>query len=81
MIRKEELVAMKAIALCHKPFLKPEEAMIYTDLGRTQFAKKCEDHFVYKSSTGYYKREDLDKMMAGAPPPITVSPRVINVGK
>jgi hypothetical protein len=35
MMKKEELVAMRAIALCHKPYLKPEEAMIYCNLGRT----------------------------------------------
>lgn len=65
MIRENEKIMMKAIALCFKPFLKPEEALIYTDLGRTQFAKQCEIYGVYKSSTGYYKREDIDKMQAG----------------
>jgi len=31
-------IIMKAIALCFKPYLKPEEAMIYTNLGRTRLA-------------------------------------------
>ncbi len=65
MIKKEELVVMRAISICFKPFLKPEEALIYCNLGRTQFAKKCEDYLVFKNSSGYYKKEDLDKMMAG----------------
>lgn len=56
---------MRAIAICFKPFLKPEEAMIYCNLGRTQLAKKCEEAGVYKNGGGYYKKEDLDKMMAG----------------
>lgn len=43
MIKHEELIAMRAIAICFKPFLKPEEALIYCNLGRTQFAKKCEE--------------------------------------
>jgi hypothetical protein len=68
MIKREELIAMRAIALCFKPFLKPEEALIYCNLGRTQFAKKCENYGVYKSNSGYYKKEDLDRMLAGLNP-------------
>jgi hypothetical protein len=64
MIKREELIAMRAIALCFKPFLKPEEACIYTNLGRTQLAKKFEEFGVYKNNNGYYKREDIDKMLA-----------------
>lgn len=64
MIRKEELIAMRAIALCYKPFLKTEEALIYCDLGRTQFAKKCEEHGIYKTSSGYYRKEDIDRMLS-----------------
>ena len=64
MIKCEELIAMCAIALCFKPFLKPEEACIYTNLGRTQFVKKCEAFGVYKKTNGYYKREEIDNMLA-----------------
>lgn len=69
MIKHDELIAMRAIAICFKPYLKPEEALIYTDLGRTQFAKKCDECGVYKNNMGYYKREDIDRMLAG----ITIS--------
>lgn len=65
MIRKQDIIVMKAIALCFKPYLKPEEACIYCNLGRTQFAKKCEELGVFKNNSGYYKKEDLDKMMSG----------------
>jgi hypothetical protein len=65
MIKKDELIVMRAIALCFKPFLKPEEAYIYTNLGHTQFAKKCDEFGVYKNNSGYYKKEDLDKMLTG----------------
>lgn len=65
MIKREELITMRAIAICFKPYLKPEEALIYCNLGRTQFAKKCEENSVYKNNNGYYKKEDLDKMLAG----------------
>jgi hypothetical protein len=65
MIRKEELAVMKAVAICHKPYLKPEEALIFCDLGRTQFAKKCQEFRIYKNSSGYYKREDLEMMLSG----------------
>ena len=41
MIKREEIIAMQAIALCFKPFLKPEEACIYTNLGRTQLVITC----------------------------------------
>lgn len=65
MIRKQDIIVMKAVALCFKPYLKPEEAHIYCDLGRTQFAKKCEEYCVCKSSSGYFKKEDLDRMLRG----------------
>jgi len=65
MIKNDELIAMKAIAICFKPFLKPEEALIYCNLGRTQFAKKCEEFRVYKNISGYFLKEELDRMLAG----------------
>ena len=43
MMKKEELAVMKAVAICFKPYLKPEEAMIYCNLGRTQLTKRCEE--------------------------------------
>jgi len=65
MIKHDELITMKAIAICFKPYLKPEEALIYCNLGRTQFAKNCEEHGIFKNNSGYYKREELDKMLSG----------------
>jgi hypothetical protein len=67
MIKSDELLVMRAIAICFKPYLKPEEAFIYTNLGRTQFAKKCEEFGVYKNGSGYYGKVDLDRMMSGEP--------------
>jgi len=54
--------------------LKVEEALLYCDLGRTQFAKKCEEYGIYKNSSGYYKREDIDKMLAGTEGSINEKP-------
>jgi len=68
MIKSDELITMKAIAICFKPFLKPEEALIYCNLGRTQFAKKCEEFAVYKNNNGYFKKEDLDSMLSAEYP-------------
>ena len=65
MIKNDEKTIIKAISLCFKPFLKTEEAMIYCNLGRTQFAKKCHENNLYKNTNGYYKKVDLDKMMEG----------------
>lgn len=65
MIRRSDLAVMKAIVICHKPFLKPEEALIYCNLGRTQLSKKCNEFGVYKNNNGYFKREELDLMMGG----------------
>jgi len=67
MIKREELIAMQAIAICFKLYLKLEEALIYCNLGRTQFAKKCEEFGLFKNIAGYYKREELDKMLSGGP--------------
>jgi hypothetical protein len=71
MIKRDELIAMRAIAICFKPFLKPEEALIYSNLGRTQFAKKCDEFGIYKNNAGYYKREEIDKMLSGQLVPFT----------
>lgn len=65
MIKPEEQITMRAIALCFKPFLKPEEALIYCNLGRTQFSVKAEEFGIYKNGSGYFKREDLDRMLSG----------------
>jgi hypothetical protein len=65
MIKHSDQIVMKAVALCFKPYLKPEEALIYCDLGRTQFAKKCQEFGVYKNNSGYYKREDLERILSG----------------
>ncbi|HLZ15775.1 MAG TPA: hypothetical protein VKQ08_01995 [Cyclobacteriaceae bacterium] len=65
MIKHCDQIVMKAVALCFKPYLKPEEALIFCNLGRTQFAKKCQESGVYKNNGGYYKREDLEKMLSG----------------
>ncbi len=57
---------MRAVALCYKPYLKPEEAMIYCNLARTRLLERCNQFGVFKNNSGYFKREDLDKMMSGA---------------
>jgi hypothetical protein len=67
MMKKYDLAVMKAVTICFKSYLKPEEAMIYCDLGRTQLAKKCSEYGIYKNNNGYYKREELDLILAGAP--------------
>ena len=67
MMKHNEKAVMKAISICFKPYLKPEEAMIYCNLGRTQLVKKCQEYGVFKNLNGYYKREDLDLILSGAP--------------
>ncbi|PWV47049.1 hypothetical protein C7475_109137 [Chitinophaga sp. S165] len=69
-MRKEEVLVMRAVAICHKPYLKPEEALIYCNLGRTQFAKRCEEFRIYKNGAGYFAREDLNRLMSGEPVPM-----------
>ena len=79
MIKRDELITMKAIAICFKPYLKPEEALIYCNLGRTQFAKNCEEHGIFKNSSGYYKREEIDKMLSGEAALITETAKKLKV--
>ena len=67
MMKYNDETVMKAIAICFKPYLKPEEAMIYCNLGRTQLAKKCEEYGVFKNRNGYYKKEELDLILSGGP--------------
>lgn len=67
MMKYDNITVMKAISICFKPYLKPEEAMIYCNLGRTQLTKKCEEYGVFKNASGYYKREELDQILSGAP--------------
>jgi len=68
MMRKSDLAIIKAVALCFKPFLKPEEAMIYCNLEHSQLARKCEEYGIYKNNNGYYKRSDLDRILSGEEP-------------
>ena len=65
--KETETIIMKAIALCFKPYLKPEEAMIYTNLGRTRLPTKCEEYSIFKNDGDYYKKEDLDLIFNGGP--------------
>lgn len=81
MIKRDELLVMRSIALCFKPYLKPEEALIYCNLGRTQFAKNCEAYGVYKNISGYYKKEELDKMMSGEASPFIEAATKLQIGK
>lgn len=66
-MKYNDVTVMKAIAICFKTYLKPEEAMIYCNLGRTQLNKKCVEYGIFKNVNGYYKREDLDLIISGAP--------------
>lgn len=83
MIQTEEKIVMKAVSICFKPFLKPEEAQIYCNLGRTQLAKRCEEFLVVKNASGYYKKEDLDRMMCGESSPLekAISPQLLKLRK
>ena len=67
MMKYNDKTIMKAVAICHKPYLKPEEAMIYCNLGRTQLAKKCEEYGVFKNRNGYFKKDELDLILSGSP--------------
>ena len=67
MMKYNDQALMKAIAICYNPYLKPEEAMIYCNLGRTQLAKKCGEYGIFKQNNGYYKKDDLDLILSGAP--------------
>lgn len=71
MIKYDELVVMRAIILCFKPYLKPEETAIYCNLGRTQMAKRFEEFGIYKNRQGYFKKEDIDRMLSEQASPIT----------
>lgn len=65
MTRNYQSTFIKAVALCFKPWLKPDEAMIYCNLNRTQFLKRCAGFGIQKNNSGYYQREQLDKMLSG----------------
>lgn len=79
-MRTDELAVMKAVTICYKPFLKPEEAMIYCNLGHTQLAKRLHEFGIYKNSSGYYKREELDAMMAGDTASVAEKVRGLKMG-
>jgi hypothetical protein len=66
-MKREDVLTMKAIALCYKPFLKPWEAMIYCGLQHSAFAERAESVGVYKNESGYFRKTDLDLMMSGVP--------------
>ena len=67
MIKKDNKSVMKAVSICFKPFLKPEEAMIYCNLERTRMAMRLQEYGIYKTASGYYRKEDLDRYLSGEP--------------
>ena len=79
MMKYNDETVMKAIVICFKPYLKPEEAMIYCNLGRTQLSKKCDEHGVFKNVNGYYKRTDLDLILSGSPTKINLLAKKIKL--
>jgi hypothetical protein len=64
-MKRDDLAVMKAVALCYKPYLRPREAQLYCGLEHSQLTKRMDDMGLYKTAAGYYRREDLDLMMAG----------------
>ena len=79
-MKKEEFYILKAIAICYKPYLKPEEAMVYCNLAHTQLAKRLSEFGIYKNESGYYKREDLDLMMSGSNAKLQLRASSISLG-
>ena len=65
MMQDHRSMFIKAVSLCFKPYLKPEEAMLYCDLKRYQFLQRCLEFGIQKNSSGYYSREELNKMLSG----------------
>ncbi len=66
-MKYNDKAVMKAVAICYKPYLKPEEATIYCNQGRTQLARKCGEYGIFKNNNGYYKKEELDLILSAAP--------------
>jgi hypothetical protein len=81
MMKNNEIAVMRAVALCFKPYLKPEEAMIYCNLGRTRLALKCEEYGIYKNASGYYKKEDLDLILSGGPTKNEEAAKKVKLGR
>lgn len=79
MVKKEEQLVMRAVAICFKPYLKPEEALIYCNLGRTQFAQKCKERGIYKNTDGYFEREALHAILGGEE--LVLQQQLLNKGK
>ena len=65
MENRTERAIQKAILICFKPYLKPDEAMLYCNLKRVQFLTRCREFGIQKNSSGYYSRDHLDKMLSG----------------
>lgn len=67
----EQEVLTKALGIYFKPYLKPHEAEVFCSLGNKQLTERLREFGVIKTSTGYYKREDLIRMMEGKQLPQT----------
>jgi hypothetical protein len=80
MLKNYDKAIMKAVALCIKPYLKPEEAMIYTNLERTRLALKCQEYGITKNANGYYSREDLDLILSAAPSKLDAKADALVIG-
>jgi len=69
-MKEFEAIIFKAVVMCNKPFLKPDEAMLYCNLKRSQFLKRCKAFGICKNEGGYYERDALNKMLSGESVPV-----------
>src|ERR1700744_6262357 len=49
-MRRNDAAVMRAVVICYKPFLKPEEAILYCDLEHSQLAKRLKEWGIFKST-------------------------------
>ncbi len=57
MMKYNDSAVIKAVAICFKPYLKPEEAMVYCNLGRTQLTKNVKSTGFLRITMGTTKRK------------------------
>jgi hypothetical protein len=78
-LKVDDTIVLKAIAICFKEWLKPEEAHIYTNLGRSGLAKRCQEYGIKPNRNGYYSKKDLDMILSGAPTKYELAARNIKI--
>lgn len=78
-MQTEDITPAQAIAIPLKRWLRPHEALFYTQLAKSTFYRKCQEYSIRVNKSGYYDRLEIDLILSGGPTKIETAAKKIKV--